>query len=166
MSDQDYRYAFRLPPATRRFEINGIGLVAYGIVLGSAICPLVFSTVQLISTGDQGWWFLILFSLGMLFLFGPYAYWARRYYFLAITHQNEIIMRSVVNLLPRQSRFELERVKYIKSPNPAVSAGLRFLDMDKRLIGVFNTGMIPNREFQKFLKIIREHNPNLKFLDW
>lgn len=166
MNNQDYRFAFRLPPATRRFEINGIGLVGYGIVLASALCPLIFGIVQFFATGDPGWWVIVVFSTALLFLFGPYAYWARRYYFLAITHDHQIIMRSIVNILPRRARFELEQVRYIQSPNPAISPGLVFLDMDKRRLGVFNTGMIPKGDFDRFLKIIREHNPSLKFLDW
>jgi hypothetical protein len=90
----------------------------------------------------------------------------QRYYFLGITTTLQVEMRSIVGMMPRYARFDINRIKYIQSPNPTRSPGLVFLDIDRRRLGVFNTSHITDAAFQEFLQILRQHNRILKFLNW
>lgn len=166
MMDSDYQYIYRLPAARRRVMDAGSNRLLLIIVLLSVGAPLIFFVIQAISTGDAGWLIMLGFSGLLMLLLGPYTWWARQFYFLGITTDNVVVVRSIVNLVPRRATFAIDRIKFIRSPNPQYSQGLTFLDIDRRRLGVFNTAMIPDKEFQKFLAILRQHNQILKFLDW
>ena len=166
MTEPTYQYVYELPEEQHKSAASATSWWIYSIVILAVVLPLIFFVIQAVVTGDAGWLVLAGFGAFLLFLFGPYAYLVRGYYFLAITNENEVIMRSMVNLVPRNATFAVDRIKYIRSPNPTYSPGLMFLDIDRRRLGVFNPNRIPDREFQKFLAILRKHNQILKFLDW
>lgn len=113
----------------------------------------------------------IHWSMAMIFISTSggiwfYRRWRQRHYFLGITHDLQVEMHSFIDFLPRSAIFDIQRIKYIRSPNPTHSSGLVFLDIDRQHLGVFNTSRITDTEFQQFLSTLREHNKILKFLNW
>ncbi len=46
MTDQDYRFRYTVPRKATWSELTAISRLTYGIVLGSAACPLVFFVFQ------------------------------------------------------------------------------------------------------------------------
>lgn len=146
-----YLFAFQLPrnPPYKQTLFALLSGGALGVVVGIVLSPWL--AVVLIGSTGSVW--LVLYR-------------AQRDYFLGITTTLEVEMRSVIGFWPHQSRFDISRIKYIRSPNPVRSPGLEFLDIDRQRLGVFNTSRITDAKFQAFLAILRQHNKILKFLNW
>lgn len=83
---------------------------------------------------------------------------------LGLTEHGEILIRGRGYFRPHSYQFDLEQVRYIRSPK--AGRALEFLSVDKFVLGVLNPGWIPAEMFNQFLRLVRQHNPHIKFLDW
>lgn len=111
---------------------------------------------------EEGFIYLAIFFGILILLFGPYQNFIKKYYFFALTKEGILIMKSVINFIPRTYKINIRTIYTIKSDNPLKSASVLFIDSNNKTIAKFNPGMINHSQFTKLLLQIQNQYPIIR----
>ena len=130
--------------------------------------PFLFFAYHFLNGAAELLFFVIMFGILSL-LFGPYQFWIKKYYFFGLTKDGTLIMRSVINFIPRAYEIYVHDIINIKQENLAKSPAVLFCGINNKVIGRFNPMTMNIVKFYGYINIILEIYPdvdlNLKGMD-
>lgn len=147
-----------------RTSLSGWGkwgnVFAY-ISLAAVSIPFIFLTYRAITEDSRFFIFSALFVIFVI-LIGPYQMWIKKYYFFGLTKDGTLIMKSVINFIPKSFEIKVQDIALAKQDNIAKSPSVLFYNSSNKLIARFNPMTMKYLKFLSFLSEIRKINPNIK----
>ena len=106
--------------------------------------------------------FTVIFGI-LILIFGPYQLWIKNYYFFGLTKDGTLIMRSVLNLIPKSYKIKVNDISQMKQDNIAKSPAVLFYDKSNKLTGKFNPLTMKYTKFLLYVEELMKINPDIKF---
>lgn len=159
IEDPVFEYKIRGKTQLGGWGITGtiIRLIAFLSVFTGFIIFLIAA----IKTNVKYIWLADL--LGVLsLLFGPYAFFIKRYYYFALTENNILLMKSSINGIPRGYKVDLNSVGTITQSNQSKAVAYEFRNKNGDIVGRFNPLSMTGKQFEEYLNIISERNKNIE----
>lgn len=136
-----------------RFGIIG-DVIAYIVPSLVTILCFVFTFLALIE--DKNFMYIALVMFLFALIFGPYQIFIKRFYNLALKQDGTVIVKSIVNFIPRSYIFHAKDIAHIQ-----VADILMFYDKQKRVIGNFNCLVLLEKQILEGIELIKKFNPDL-----
>lgn len=160
--NKQFIFKFKVEGKTTLSDWGKIGTVFVFIALGAVSIPFVFLTYRAITEDSRFFIFSALFAL-LILLFGPYQLWIKKYYFFGLTQDGLLIMKSVINFIPRSFEINVQNISCIKKQDIRVSPAALFYDKNNILIAKFNPMIMNRKRFFGFLSELKKLNPDIKY---
>lgn len=162
MADPEYLFIYRVAGGTPMSGRGKRASAVYFIVAGTALMMTIFFAIRALFEEPLWWWFALPFGLWAL-VSGPYALWIRRFYFVGLTRNDQLVLRSIINAIPRAYQVELQQVASIRAADPRFAQALEFLDAAGRRLASFNPHMMPPGRLDELARLLKERNPRIEF---
>ena len=123
--------------------------------------PFLFFAYHVLNGATELWFFALMFGI-LSFLFGPYQFWIKKYYFFGLTKDGTLMMRSVINFIPRAYEINVHDISHIKQENLAKSPAVLFCGRNNKVIGRFNPMTMNFINFYGYLNLMLEKYPDVE----
>lgn len=131
------------------------------ISIAAVSIPFIYLTYRAITEDPRFFIFSALFAVFVL-LFGPYQMWIKKYYFFGLTRDGILIMKSVLNLIPKSYEIKVADINLMMQENIVKSPAVLFYDKNNKLIAKFNPLTMKYTKFLTYIAELRKINPEIK----
>lgn len=132
------------------------------IAFSAVSIPFIFLTYRAITEDPRFFIFSALFAVFVL-LFGPYQIWIKKYYFFGLTNDGTLIMKSVLNFIPKSYEINVKNISSVRKQDIRISPAAIFYDNKNKIIAKFNPMTMNNKKFLWYLSELKRINPEIKF---
>jgi hypothetical protein len=159
---KQYKFKYKVEGKTAMSGWGKWGTAVSFITIAAVSIPFLFFLYRGF-TGEKEFYIIAAVFAILILLVGPYQFWIKGYYFLGLTTDGTLIMRSVLNFIPKSFEIKVSDISEMKQDNIAKSPAVLFYDKSNKLIGKFNPLTMKYTKFLSYVEELMKINPDIKF---
>jgi len=158
---KQYKFKYKVEGKTAMSGWGKWGTAVSVIAIAAVSIPFLFFLYRGF-TGEKEFYIIAAVFAILILLVGPYQFWIKGYYFFGLTNDGTLIMRSVLNFIPKSFEIKVSDILRMEQDNIAKSPAVLFYDKSNKLIGKFNPFTMKYTKFLSFALELIKINPEIK----